>query len=157
MHCKRIETKYIYKGQYCSLCISGGKRIIFKIDDIKPENIRKGMVLVSKVCPGSATKIFEAEIWTIDDTTKKVSLTYKPVLNINNIRQVASFKQIEEFNINEKYKKNDKKESFIILSSNEKTKVTFEFEFTPEYIFVDNHLLINDSLLKVYGIITKTY
>jgi GTPase len=113
------------------------------------------MVLVSKVLP--VTKIFEAEIWTIDDSTKKVSLKYKPVLNIKNIRQVACFKQIDEGIINEKSKKIDKKDNFIILSPNEKTKVTFEFEFSPEYIFVDNHLLINDSLLKVYGIITKTF
>ena len=155
MHCKRIDTKYIYKGQYCSLCISGSKFKLY-LDDIKSENIRKGMVLISKVDPGSATKIFEAEIWTIDDSIKMVCLTYKPVLNINNIRQVASFKQIEEGNVNEK-NKNDKKENYIILSPNEKTKVIFEFEFTPEYIFLDNHLLINDNFLKVYGIITKTF
>jgi GTPase len=112
------------------------------------------MVLISKVTPGCVTKTFEAEIWTIDDTSKKVFLSYKPVLNINNIRQVARFKQMEEGVMNEKNKKTD---NYIILSRNQRTKVTFEFEFTPEYISVDNHLLINDSLLKVYGIITKTF
>lgn len=112
------------------------------------------MVLISKVTAGCATKIFEAEIWTIDETSKKVFMSYKPVLNINNIRQVARFKQAEEGALNEKNKKND---NFIILSRNQRTKVTFEFEFTPEYVSVDNHLLINDSFLKVYGIITKTF
>ena len=156
MHCKRIETKYIYKGQYCSLCISGGKIKFYYLEDIKPDNIRKGMVLVSKITHGSSTRTFEAEIWTIDDSTKKVSLTYQPVLNINNIRQVAKFKSIEDVNSGEKNKKNEK-DNFIIISSSEKTKVVFEFVFTPEYVFVDNHLLINDSLLKAYGIITKIF
>ena len=69
------------------------------------------MVLISKVNPNCSTKVFEAEIWTIDDTAKKVSVTYKPLININNIRQVAKFKQIEETVVNEKTKKN---ENFII-------------------------------------------
>ena len=115
------------------------------------------MVLVSKITHGISTRTFEAEIWTIDDSTKKVSLTYQPVLNINNIRQVAKFKLIDEVNTTDKSKINNDKENFIIISSSEKTKVIFEFVFTPEYVFVDNHLLINDSLLKAYGIITKIF
>lgn len=113
------------------------------------------MVLISKVSPGCSSKAFEAEIWTIDESTKKVSLTYKPLLNINNIRQVAKFRQIDETVIDSKVKKSS--DSFVILAPNTKTKVTFEFEFTPEYIEPGCPLLINDSLLKVYGVITKTF
>jgi len=94
---------------------------------------------------------------------KKVSLSYKPVLHINNIRQVAKFKSFEEVKSGqneEKKKRNsekDKEEGFLIISSKSRTKVVFEFLFHPEYVDVNSNILINDNLLKAYGIITKLY
>jgi len=99
MHCKRIDVKAVYKGQYCSLCISG---------DIKYDDIRKGMVLVSNFTKENATKCFEAELWGIDADEKKVSLSYKPVLHINNIRQVAKFKSFEEVKSGQNEEKKEK-------------------------------------------------
>jgi len=51
----------------------------------------------------------------------------------------------------------DKEEGFLIISSKSRTKVVFEFLFHPEYVDVNSNILINDNLLKAYGIITKLY
>ena len=45
----------------------------------------------------------------------------------------------------------------IIISSTKKTKIIFEFLYYPEYLNEGTHLIINDDLLKAYGIITKLY
>jgi len=110
MHCKRIDVKAVYKGQYCSLCISG---------DIKYDDLRKGMVLVSNFTKQNATKCFEAELWGIDANEKKVSIFYKPVLHINNIRQVAKFNSFELQSV-----KNDEKKRKRITKK-KKRKVSY--------------------------------
>ena len=43
------------------------------------------------------------------------------------------------------------------ISSTSKTKLIFEFMFSPEYVTVGSHIIINDQLIKAYGIITKIY
>ena len=80
MHCKKIPVKFVYKGQYCSIYIKseGG---------LKKEDVRKGMVLLDIKTRPFAVKVFEAELWTIDGTSKSVKYKYQPVLNIKHIRQ----------------------------------------------------------------------
>jgi GTPase len=43
------------------------------------------------------------------------------------------------------------------LCSTLKTKVIFEFMFNPEYITVGSHVIINDQLIKAFGVITKIF
>ena len=117
------------------------------------------MVLISNDKVPVATRKFEAEIWTIDDTEKKVSSVYKPILHINNIRQAACFVNNNKPLTEEKVTRRNStdREDYLMISSKSKTKVVFEFLFNPEFISVNSNILINDNLLKAYGIITKLY
>jgi hypothetical protein len=81
IHCKKIPVKSVRKGQYCSIWIKSA------VEKIKREDLRKGMVLLDMQIKPVATKIFEADIWTIDGTRKMLKSKYQPVLNIKHIRQ----------------------------------------------------------------------
>jgi hypothetical protein len=81
IHCKKIPVKSVSKGQYCSIWIKSST------EKIKKEDLRKGMVLLDLKIKPIATRIFEADIWTIDGTRKTLKNKYQPVLNIKHIRQ----------------------------------------------------------------------
>jgi GTPase len=43
----------------------------------------------------------------------------------------------------------------VLITSTNKTKIIFEFMFNPEYLTVGSHVIINDQLIKAYGIVTR--
>jgi GTPase len=61
--------------------------------------------------------------------------------NFNSFNSFNSFNQSEAFSI----------------CSTQKTKVVFEFMFNPEYLTIGSHIIINDQLIKAYGVITNIY
>ena len=61
IHCKRIEVKKVFKGQYCTIEV-----------DLNDNNIRKGMVIVNKELTDFNCKRFEAELWNIDSKDVKI-------------------------------------------------------------------------------------
>lgn len=94
----------------------------------------------------------------------------------NEIEKLLSNNEVNYSNVNYyiediKHKKisskrlNDKKKSFspnesnqeIVISSTEKTKLTLEFKFNPEYITLGSNVIINDQLLKAFGVITRIF
>lgn len=94
IHCKKIPVKSVNKGQYCSIWIDSKEKI-------KRDDLRKGMVLLDAELKPIATRIFEADIWTIDGTRKCLKSKYQPVLNIKHIRQgcrIIEFKNKNEPN-----------------------------------------------------------
>lgn len=203
IHCKKIPVKYVYRGQYCSIYIKSD-------NGLKKEDIRKGMVLLDINSAPSSVRLFEAELWTIDGTTKIIKYKYQPILNIKHIRQGCKLRSVddlflldEEVNCNETFDKilstdsgddldniknkvekvilenklkkekincsgnlkkmlnnnclNYNPEEAFFINSTSKTKVLFEFMFNPEYVTVGSHVIINDQLIKAYGIITKIH
>lgn len=141
-----------------------------------------------------ASRLFEIEVWTIDDTTRTLKNTYQPILNIKHVRQGVKIKNPDEIflflsdnkrindlekiiendeinlsniknNINlvKKKKNNNKFDSnnnssvIIIGPEDKKTKLIVEFLFNPEYISVGQKVIINDQILKAYGVITKIF
>ena len=205
---------YVYRGQYCSLLIKSEV-------EIKKEDVRRGMVLLDINSVPSSTKVFEADLWTIDGTRKVIKYKYQPVLNIKHIRQGCKIRNFNELfdpetqlllnsivlndeninleNIDGRIEMLRAKRSKVprarrkfssyepdptpldispvrrvaqqedlcdvnfnpneafLLCSTQKTKVVFEFMFYPEYLTVGSHIIINDQLIKAYGIITKIY
>ena len=94
---------YSYKGQYCSVCIKS----IGDINTLTRDNVKKGMSLLDIRNTPIASRLFEIEIWTIDDTTKSFKSSYQPILNIKHIRQGVKIKNPDEL--------------FLFLSDNKKT------------------------------------
>jgi len=104
IHCKKIPVKSVNKGQYCSIWIKSKEK-----EKIKREDLRKGMVLLDMQINPISTKIFEADIWTIDGTRKLLKSKYQPILFIKHIRQGC---RIVEF-------RNKRKNSGIFNNANE--------------------------------------
>ena len=191
IHCKKVSVSYSLKGQYCSVCIKS----LGKINTLSKENVKKGMYLLDTRITPIASRLFEIEVWTIDDTTRTLKNTYQPILNIKHVRQGVKIKNPDEIflflsdnkrindlekiiendeinlsniknNINNlvKKKKNNNKfdsnnnSSVIIIGpEDKKTKLIVEFLFNPEYISVGQKVIINDQILKAYGVITKIF
>jgi len=108
IHCKKIPVKMVNKGQYCSIWIKS-------LEKIKREDLRKGMVLLDLQIKPVATKMFEADIWTIDGTRKTLKSKYQPVLNIKHIRQGC---RIVEFKNNHITSKNNSSNNLISYANN---------------------------------------
>ena len=191
IHCKKVSVSYSFKGQYCSVFIKS----LGKINTLSKENVKKGMYLLDTRITPVASRLFEIEVWTIDDTTRTLKNTYQPILNIKHVRQGVKIKNPDEIflflsdnkrindlekiiendeinlsniknNINnlvKKKKSNNKFDSnnnssvIIIGPEDKKTKLIVEFLFNPEYISVGQKVIINDQILKAYGVITKIF
>ena len=87
LHCKKIDVKRTYQGQYCSICIEG----------VEKDYIRKGMVLIDTDAKQCAYRVFEAEMWNICSKEQKVKLNKtKLIISSGHIRQAAVCQAIEE-------------------------------------------------------------
>jgi GTPase len=92
IHCKKVSVNYTYKGQYCSACIKS----IGTINTLTRDNVKKGMSLLDLKIAPIASRLFEIELWTIDNTTKSFKTTYQPILNIKHVRQGVKIKNPDE-------------------------------------------------------------
>ena len=124
IHCKKISVSYSYKGQYCSVCIKS----IGDINTLTRDNVKKGMSLLDIRNTPIASRLFEIEIWTIDDTTKSFKNTYQPVLHIKHVRQAVTIKNPDEL--------------FLFLSDNKKVN-DLENIINDDNITLDN---VNDKI-----------
>lgn len=137
IHCKKIEVKKVFQGQYCTLEV-----------DAKESDVRKGMVLVDTQTKPTASKVIEADIWNISDKDiKLVGDKTQFVISSGHVRQTATVKAIQE-------EGTELKEEIIIKPEETKT-LTIEFCYNPEYIQKGSHLLILENSFKCYGVVTK--
>ena len=127
IHCKKVAVTYSYKGQYCSVCIKS----IGDINTLTRDNVKKGMSLIDIRNTPIASRLFEIEIWTIDDTTKNLKRSYQPILNIKHVRQGVKIKNPDEL--------------FLFLSDNKKIN-DLESLVKNEEINLDN---IKDNIKKL--------
>jgi GTPase len=135
IHCKKVDVKSASKGQYCSILLDSA---------VSKDNVRKGMVLLDLNHKYVASRSFEAEVWSLDDTPTKVKYTSQPSMKISHIRQTVKMKKPEECTDDE-----------FVLIPEQAIKMQFEFVYQPEYITEGSHLIILENSLKVYGYITK--
>jgi GTPase len=145
--------------------------------ELKLEDIRKGMCLldINSSIP-MAIKSFQAEISSIDGSSKMVKYKYEPVVTIKHIRQTCKIKKPELQQINNQYfdedeeetgnrkkyylnrkKLGEKNDETYVISPNEKILLNFEFKNYPEFILPGSYIIINDGHLKAFGTITKIY
>ena len=114
IHCKSLNVSYAYKGQYCSVCIKS----LGSINTLSRENVKKGMLLLDLKHTPIASKLFEIELWTIDNTIKKIKTSYQPILNIKHIRQGVKIKNIDELFLFLNDNKNFNELENLVLDSN---------------------------------------
>jgi GTPase len=92
IHCKKVNVNYSYKGQYCSVCIKS----VGPINTLTRDNVKKGMSLLDLRSTPIASRLFEIELWTIDNTIKTFKSSYQPILNIKHVRQGVKIKNPDE-------------------------------------------------------------
>ena len=92
IHCKKVAVSYSFKGQYCSVCIKS----LGNTNTLTRENVKKGMSLLDMRITPIASRLFEIEVWTLDDTTKIIKNSYQPILNIKHVRQGVKIKSPDE-------------------------------------------------------------
>jgi GTPase len=133
IHCKKIPVKLANQSQFCSLNI--------KSNNLKVQDIRKGMSLIDINDNPISSKIFEVELWSLDGT-KQIRFKSEPLVTIRHIRQIC------------RIKKEDKEEYFTI-SLEDRVRLVFEFKNYPEYIKMNDFVLINEHSFKAIGQITN--
>jgi GTPase len=133
IHCKKIPVKFANQSQFSSLNIKG--------NNLKVQDIRKGMSLIDINENPVSTKVFEVELWSLDGI-KQIRLKSEPLVTIRHIRQIC------------KIKKEDK-EDFLSISPEDGVKLIIEFKNYPEYIKKDDIILINEHSFKAFGKITN--
>jgi len=129
IHCKKVSVNYTYKGQYCSACIKS----IGSINTLTRDNVKKGMSLLDLKIAPIASRLFEIELWTIDNTTKSFKITYQPILNIKHVRQGVKIKNPDEL--------------FLFLSDNKNIN-DLESLVSEKEVNLDN---IKEKLLNLTG------
>ena len=152
IHCKKVNVAYSYKGQYCSVSIKS----IGDINTLTRDNVKKGMSLLDIRNTPIASRLFEIEIWTIDDSYKSFKASYQPILNIKHIRQGVKIKNPDElFLFLSDNKKANDLESLIeddnITLDNVKDKVSSLIDRKKNNNNVFNDIL-NDKLKKINDI-----
>ena len=132
IHCKSINVSYAYKGQYCSACIKS----LGNINTLTRDNVKKGMLLLDLKKPPIASKLFEIELWTIDNTTKTFKSSYQPILNIKHIRQGVKIKNRDEIFL------------FLLSCDNENSN-------DLENLVLDNEVHLDNINEKIHNLIGK--
>ena len=92
------------------------------------------MLLLDLKKPPIASKLFEIELWTIDNTTKTFKNSYQPILNIKHIRQGVKIKNTDEL--------------FLFLSDNKNSN-------DLENLVLDNEVNLDNINEKIHNLIGK--
>ena len=150
IHCKKVNVPYSFKGQYCSVSIKS----IGNINTLTRDNVKKGMSLLDIRNTPIASRLFEIEIWTIDDSTKSFKASYQPILNIKHIRQGVKIKNPDElfFFLSDNKKINDLEniiEDDEITLYNVKDKIGKLIEDKKKK---NKNIINNNNIKKINGI-----
>ena len=130
IHCKSVDVEYAYKGQYCSACIKS----LGPINTLTRDNVKKGMILLDLKHTPIASRLFEIELWTIDNKKKIIKTSYQPILNIKHIRQGVKIKNPDEL--------------FLFLSDNKNAN-------DLEKLVMDNDINLDNINEKIYNLVGK--
>ena len=106
IHSKKIEVPYSFKGQYCSVSVKS----LGNVNTLTKEYARKGMCLLEFNEHLTSSKLFEIQIWTIDQKRKKVKNSYQPFLHIKHVGQPVKIKNPDEIYL---FLSDNKKENYL--------------------------------------------
>ncbi len=127
---KRVQTQEVFAGVSAT----------FALHNVKREQVRKGMVLLGINDTIDAVKKFTANIYVLYHSTT-IRVGYTPVIHCQSIRQAARIIKIDRD----------------FLATGDRAKVTFEFEYRPEHIEVNQRIIFREGRTKGIGIVTEIY
>lgn len=101
--------------------------------------IKKGRVLLSN--PDThVTKSFNADVYIFSEHTTTIKKNYQPVINCNKVAQSARICDMDKD----------------FMRVNEKTSVSFEFLYKPEFLFKGDYFVFREGKTRGVGIIKST-
>lgn len=105
---------------------------------LKRENVKRGMVVVSKNSDNFTYTTFEAKIKILHHPTT-IKKNYEPIVHCGSIRQTAKIVDIEHD----------------LLRTGDQSIVKFEFKSRPEFIQLNKQIMFREGKTKGIGIVTK--
>ena len=126
----------------------------------------------------SATNIFEVELTSLENEIKIIKYKYEPVITIRHIRQACKIKIDNEslskidnkFNdfleedfdekptikkINRRKHNSHKQNEDFIIYPKQPIRLILQFKNFPEFINIGDNVIINDNLLRAFGVINN--
>jgi len=174
---RKVTVKSIqYKRTNVAKCISG-QAVTFALRGIERQEILKGMVLLDGKQPEPrGTKKYIAEITIVGRHSTSIKEFYEPVINIDNVRQVARITKIT--NIKSKLGSTTQDQSPIVVSKSTKedeitqpfsvrpidtsstclrsgdtATIEFEFKYHPVYLREGGLMMFREQKVKGYGVL----
>ena len=105
---------------------------------LKRDNVKRGMVVVSKNSDNFTYKTFEAKIKILHHPTT-IKKNYEPIVHCGSIRQTAKIVDIEQD----------------LLRTGDQSIVKFEFKSRPEFIQLNKQIMFREGKTKGIGVVTK--
>ena len=180
IHCKKQVVDVAFEGQFSSLCLIGKN---YNVNEIRKGMCLLGTTVVPRAIRRFKADVWS--IGT--EIMKEVKYKSEPVVIINHIRQTCKIKKeksnvdvsVEEgtnseltkstsrltdidemddgFRKKRRVKLGREKDDVFFISKHDKIELMFEFKNTPEYITEGSNVIINDSNIKAFGIVTKVF
>jgi GTPase len=132
IHYKRVPTTRVRMGQNAT----------FALHNIKPDKLRKGMVLLDTDQSQNASYQFEGEVYVLFHSTT-IRKGYAPVIHAQSIQQSAKILNIDA--------------ESEILRTGDTAFVKFEFMYRAEHIKVGQRFIFREGKTKGIGTIVKIY
>lgn len=136
LHFSRVPVDKAFAGQFC--CMSF--KTLKKKEEIKRQNIRKGMVLVETSNLPKSVKSFEAEIAVLHHSST-IKENYEAVMHCGVIRQTVKIVSMNKG----------------ILRTGDKALLKFEFKYNPEFLKSGLTFLLREGRTKILGQITRVF
>ncbi|XP_047144410.1 GTP-binding protein 1 isoform X1 [Hydra vulgaris] len=130
IHRKRLPVKEVKAGQTAS----------FSLKKIKRQDIRKGMVLVSRDLKAVATWEFDADVLVLHHPTT-ISARYQAMVHCGSLRQTATIVSMDKEH----------------LRTGDKAVCRFRFIKGPEFIQKGTKMIFREGRTKAVGTITNLY
>lgn len=139
-HFQKVSVKTVHRHRLPCRFIQAGQASTVALENVERENLRKGMVLVSKELVGSCLE-FEADIYLLYHDTQ-ICKGFQTTIHIGNVCQIAQVMTIKEKDA---------------VKTNHRAQVIFKFMYRPEYVRVGSRLLFRQGTTKGVGEVIKVH
>ncbi|XP_060595803.1 GTP-binding protein 2-like [Ruditapes philippinarum] len=139
-HFQKVSVKTVHRHRLPCRLIQAGQASTVALENVERENLRKGMVLVSKELVGSCLE-FEADIYLLYHDTQ-ICKGFQTTIHIGNVCQIAQVMTIKEKDA---------------VKTNHRAQVIFKFMYRPEYVRVGSRLLFRQGTTKGVGEVIKVH
>lgn len=136
LHFARVPVDKVFSGQFCCISLKSLK----KKEELKREDIRKGIVLLEASNLPKSCRGFEAEVAVLHHSST-IKPGYESVLHCGVIRQSVRIISMDKG----------------IIRTGDKAIIKFRFMFMPEYIKPNSTFLLREGRTKILGQITRLY